>query len=91
MHHFCSYARLRGPHFDVVIWKLFSQLQSRSQCVDKATMSRFHSSIHLKDKVLIGQLMSCEAVFHETLHPSPPETSSHRCSAGVPRWSQSFS
>jgi DDE superfamily endonuclease len=34
-------------------------------------MPRFHSSIDLKDKVFIWQLMSCEAVFHEALHPRP--------------------
>jgi hypothetical protein len=59
--------RLHRLNFYVVLWKLIPKLQPFSQCIQKAPMTRFYSSIYADDKTLIKQT-SCDSAFHGSPH-----------------------
>jgi hypothetical protein len=62
-------ARQHRQNFYVVPWKLIPKLQAFSQRIQKASMVRFYSSIHVDDKVLIRQ-MSRDGAFHGIFAPN---------------------
>jgi hypothetical protein len=58
-------------HFYVMLRKLVSQQQPCPHCIDKASVSRFYSTVEFDDKVLVSRTMRRNTVFHEAPHQSP--------------------
>jgi hypothetical protein len=70
-HTIFSLADLYRVHFDVMLRKLVSQQQSRSQGIDKPTVSRFYLTVEFDDKVLMTRTMRRNTIFHRVPHQSP--------------------
>jgi hypothetical protein len=78
-------AGLHRSHFNVVVWKLISEMQACLQSINEPSMLRFYSSINSDHVMLIRQDISRDVVLHENTRSIAAATlNEDRMSGSVP-------